>query len=317
MPSKRYLSVIITVVILIFLGKNVYDHWQDLGAIPLGKKSWVLLIAATLITLLSHCWAGYLWFRILKFLHQDLSLSQILPSYLKTNVAKYLPGSIWHYYGRVLAVTRYGGTKAAAVVSVFLEPILMAAAALAISLLGIPESFWGLSLLGLGMILVVIHPVVLNYLFQLLQNIKSNVNSNQPKSQVLESEILVPEILPSSFQLITKYPVFLLLAEIGFLQLRFWGFCLVFVAIAPLPISELQFLFSAFSLGWVVGLVVPVPAGLGVFESIMLILLQPQYSPAIIISVVGLFRLVSIFAELIGAGLSLGCDRQFINTPKN
>lgn len=326
MPSKRYFSVAITVIILIFLGRNIYDHWRSLGAISLGQQSWLLLSMATLVTLLAHSWAGYIWWQTLKFLHQDLPLQQILPVYLKTNIAKYLPGNIWHYYGRVWSVTKFGGTKTAATISVLLEPLLMAAAALTIALLGIPESFWGLTLLGLGIVLVILHPVVLNYFLGLLQKIKSRVKSNlqstaesqlEPLGEELSSSTIFPSTLPlitsstipTTPQLITRYPVFLFLAEIGFLQLRFCGFCLVFAAIAPLPILDLQFLFSAFSLGWVAGLVMPVPGGLGVFESTMLILLQPQISPAIILSVVGLFRLVSILAELAGAGLSLGSDR--------
>ena len=328
MPSKRYFSIAITIVILIFLGKNIYEHWRGLGAISLSLQSWLLLGVATLVTLLAHCWAGGIWWQILKFLHQDLPLQQILPVYLKTNIAKYLPGNIWHYYGRVWVVTRYGGTKTAATISVLLEPLLMAAAALTISLLGIPKSFWSLALMGLGVILVILHPVVLNYLLQILAKFKSSFQTSDKslanlKSQPLEPEKLDPSTLPITIlstsrtpRLITKYPVFLFLAEIGFLQLRFWGFCLVFVAIAPLPILDLQFLFSAFSLGWVAGLVIPIPAGLGVFESTMLILLQPQISPTVILSVVGLFRLVSILAELVGAGLSLGSDQQFLNTPK-
>lgn len=101
---------------------------------------------ATLVTLLAHCWAGHIWWQILQFLQQDLPPKKILAIYLKTNIAKYLPGNIWHYYGRVWAVTRYGGTKTAATMSVLLEPLLMAAAALTIALLGIPDSFMGLSL---------------------------------------------------------------------------------------------------------------------------------------------------------------------------
>ncbi len=322
MSSKRYFSVAITVMILIFLGRNIYDHWKSLGVISLGQQSWLLLSAATLVTLIAHGWAGYIWWQTLKFLHQDLSLRQILPVYLKTNIAKYLPGNIWHYYGRVWVVTKSGGSRSAAMVSVLLEPLLMAAAALSIALLGISNYFWGLALLGLGIVLIVLHPLVLNYFLGLLQKIKSNVKSNlqtnlqsnlqmdpEPQLKVLEKRDLpIPILLSttsSTTQFITRYPVFLFLAEIGFLQLRFAGFCLVFAAIAPLPILDLQFLFSAFSLSWLAGLVIPVPAGLGVFESTMLICLQPQFSPAVILSVVGLFRLVSISAELVGAGLSL------------
>jgi hypothetical protein len=66
---------------------------------------------------------------------------------------------------------------------------------------------------------------------------------------------------------------------------------------------------SAFSLAWVLGLVIPTPGGLGVFETTVLGLLNPYFSTGIILSVVALFRLVSILAEVVGAGVGVLCDR--------
>jgi len=49
---------------------------------------------------------------------------------------------------------------------------------------------------------------------------------------------------------------------------------------------------------------------LGVFETMMLVLLESQFPSAIILTSVGLLRLVSIIAELIGAGLGSFPDLQ-------
>ncbi|NJL89805.1 MAG: UPF0104 family protein [Coleofasciculaceae cyanobacterium SM2_1_6] len=297
--AKRYLSAAITLFVLVFLSKNIYEHWQDLAGIKLTLGGWGLLAIATLIILSAHCWAGYLWWQTLKFLQQNLPLREILPLYLKTNVAKYVPGNIWHYYGRISAITNQGGTMTVATISVLLEPLMMAAAALIIVLLNLPKDFWGLALLGLGITLGWLHPLALNYSLQSLQKLKQRFQQkNSQKLQQDSQQNLSPEI-----PLIKTYPTFLLLGEIGFLQLRFLGFCLVLGAIAPFPTEDLQTLFSAFSLAWVAGLVIPVPSGLGVFESVMLVLLESHLSSAIILTVVGLLRLVSIIAELIGAGL--------------
>ncbi len=312
--AKRYLSRAVTLFVLIFLGRNIYTHWQELAGIELTLQGWSLLSIATLVTLTAHCWAGYLWWQTLKFLQQNLQLRQILPLYLKTNIAKYVPGNIWHYYGRISAVTDRGGTMTVATISVLLEPLMMAAAALIVVLLNLPKDFWGLALLGLGVTLGLLHPLALNYSLQSLQKLKQRFQQKIPQkiSQKLQKNLQqnLQQDLPPETPVIKTYPTFLLLGEIGFLQLRFLGFCLVLGAIFPFPQEDLQTLFSAFSLAWVAGLVVPVPAGLGVFETMMLVLLESQFPPAIILTSVGLLRLVGIIAELIGAGLGSFPDLQ-------
>jgi uncharacterized membrane protein YbhN (UPF0104 family) len=58
----------------------------------------------------------------------------------------------------------------------------------------------------------------------------------------------------------------------------------------------------------VLGLVIPTPGGLGVFETTAIALLKPYFPIAIILSVVALFRLVSILAEVVGAGIGILFD---------
>ena len=45
-----------------------------------------------------------------------------------------LPGNIWHFYGRIAATKQVGIKVEVAILSVLIEPLLMAAAALAIAL---------------------------------------------------------------------------------------------------------------------------------------------------------------------------------------
>jgi glycosyltransferase 2 family protein len=55
--------------------------------------------------------------------------------------------------------------------------------------------------------------------------------------------------------------------------------------------------------------VIPTPGGLGVFETTAIALLNPYFPTAVILSVVALFRLVSILAEVVGAGAGVASDR--------
>jgi uncharacterized membrane protein YbhN (UPF0104 family) len=72
-----------------------------------------------------------------------------------------------------------------------------------------------------------------------------------------------------------------------------------------LELSQIPLLLGAFSLAWLLGLVVPgAPGGLGVFEATAIALLEQRLSPGLLISAIALYRLVSILAESAGAGLA-------------
>lgn len=292
---KSYLRWMILGGTVFFLGKALKDNWQDVGEIRINAAGWLILFVAFLITLLAHMWAGLVWGWILQSFKQPVQYRWVLPVYLTTNIAKYLPGNVWHYYGRVLAVTKAGGSLEAATISVLLEPILMVAAALLIALAGSHLSWldrqenlliWGLQLISLGIICFAIHPIILNYVLQLLSKLKKKDSNN---------ELLKLE----------KYPLRLLWGELIFLGLRGTGFMLTFMTLTVVNSHQILMLFSSFSFAWVVGLVIPIPGGLGVFETTIIALLNSHFSTGLIITVVALFRLVSILAEVVGAGMGL------------
>jgi uncharacterized membrane protein YbhN (UPF0104 family) len=149
---------------------------------------------------------------------------------------------------------------------------------------------WGLQILSLGAVCLAVHPRILNPVLQLLSRLKGKAAGTDV------------------FQL-EHYPFVPLLGELGFLGLRGTGFLLAFVALTTVNSSQIPLLFSAFSFAWVLGLVIPTPGGLGVFETTAIALLNPHFSTAVILSIVALFRFISILAEVVGAGVGALSDR--------
>lgn len=297
---KSYLRWMILGGTVFFLAKAFKDNWQDVAGIRIDGVGWLTLLVGFLITLLAHIWAGLVWGWILQSFKQPVQYRWVLPVYLTTNIAKYLPGNVWHYYGRILAVTKAGGSLEAATISVLLEPLLMAASALLIALAGSQLGWldmqdnlliWGLQILGLGIVCLAIHPQFLNPLLQLLSRLKGKDSNN------------------TVFKL-ENYPFIPLLGELGFLGLRGTGFIITFMTLAAVNSHQILMLFSAFSFAWVLGLVIPTPGGLGVFETTVIALLNSHFSTGLILSVVALFRIVSIVAEVMGAGIGFLTERK-------
>ncbi len=290
---KPYLRWFIWGGVVFFLVKTVKDRFGEVAAIKIDSQGWLMLAIALSITICAHVWSGLVWTWILKLFKQSLGVKEGIKVYLVTNIAKYSPGNIWHYYGRISAVSRAGGSKGAATLSVLLEPLLMASAALLIGLIG---SGFGwletdfnptvvlLQLLSLIAISIGIHPRILNPLMHRLSRSKNKADAIAAQSIVLDN-----------------YPLMPFLGEIGFVILRGCGFLFTFLALQPISGQQIPQLISAFSFAWLLGLIVPgAPGGLGVFEVTAYSLLDDSLFPAEI-AAVALYRLISILAEAIAA----------------
>jgi uncharacterized membrane protein YbhN (UPF0104 family) len=294
---------------LFFLGKALKDNWLEVSSIRIDAAGWATLTIATGVTLLAHTWAGWIWTWILKEFNQSVSTFEFIQVYLKTNIAKYLPGNVWHYYGRILAAKNANISTVTATLSVLLEPLLMAAAALiTVVLFGSQlavnnTNIWVqiLQFLSLIVLLGAVHPWVLNSIIRFLYRLK---NQNKNQNSTSENQSINGLSLD-------RYPLLPLLGELIFLGLRGTGFILTMYALFSVKLSQIPLLFGAFSFAWVLGLVVPgAPGGLGVFEATAIALLQHRFPAALVISAIALYRLISILAETAGAALA-SLDERF------
>lgn len=295
--TKQILRGLIFGVTLFFLGKALKDYWYEVITIQVDALAWAILSIATGVTLLAHIWGGWIWTWILHDLNQPVRCVEFIQVYLKTNIAKYLPGNIWHHYGRIVAAKNAQIPVSAATLSVLLEPLLMAAAALIMIIIFgnqfAPNYTAGsvqiLQFFSLAVVLVAVHPRFLNPVICWCEKIKVKRSTTGPN---------VP------FQ-VKVYPLRALLGELGFLVLRGSGFVLTVFALTPLHLNQLPLLLAAFSFSWLLGFLLPgAPGGLGVFEVTAIALLQHRFPSAVIISAIVFYRLVSIMAETAGAALA-------------
>ncbi|MHC5742021.1 MAG: lysylphosphatidylglycerol synthase domain-containing protein [Nostoc sp.] len=296
---KQFLRWIILGGTLFFLGKALKDNWIGVTAIRIDDVGWAIMAIATGVTLLAHTWAGWIWTWILQELNQPVSSPQFIQVYLKTNIAKYLPGNIWHHYGRIVAAKNANIPTGAATLSVLLEPLLMLAAALIIIVLCSSQFAAAnttlviqiLQFLSLAVVLSAIHPWFLNPVIRFLYKLKA-------KKSAATTQPTIPFSLKS-------YPLRPLLGEVGFMGLRATGFILTMFALGSLNANQIPLLLGAFSCAWLLGFVIPgAPGGLGVFEATAYELLRHHFPAALVFSAIALYRLISILAETAGAALA-------------
>lgn len=301
---KLWLGRGIPVLTVVFLGLTLRAHSQEVFGISISPPGWALVLGSFGSMALAHLCSGWAWGLILTLLGCQPPPGWSLRIYLRTNLAKYLPGNIWHFYGRIQASTQLGIPLGIAALSVGLEPILMATAALLVILLVPDQQLWIFQVLGLTILLLAIRPQALNRVIPVLTNLiqkKVRSSSKQDTSDPSPAQDL-EQVAPR----LQSYPLIPLLAELLFVLLRGIGFCLVLAAVAPWSWTDLPGVLSGFSVAWVLGLIVPgAPGGLGVFESVILLLLESTFSVGPLLNSVALYRISGLLAEMVGAGLTL------------
>lgn len=286
------LKLWVTLLTLVFVGWALAGHAAGMRSLSITASGWWWLVLALGLSWLSLIVNAVAWQVLVAWLGHGRGPTPLVPLYLSSNLLKYLPGGVWHFLKRVRSLGPAIGTGPA-LISVLLEPMLMAVAAL----LWVPFGGWqnGLALLSPL-------PALL-----LLPRWREPLLSKLERSRLRQLNRSDPDFasLPPLEELgsgRTDYPLVPLMAEVAFIAARFSGFwcCIQVFGLAPvLPIGSWM---AAFSLAWATGLVVPAaPGGLGVFEAVLLLRLGSSVPEAALLAVALSYRLVVTLADVLAA----------------
>jgi uncharacterized membrane protein YbhN (UPF0104 family) len=287
-----------------FVLAALFQHGRQLLQFRLDLQGWLWLALGVGVSLLSLVVNGAAWGVLMRWLGLRPRWERVVSLFIATNLRKFLPGGIWHLAGRVQALrgeetplpAPIGTTQA--LLTVLLEPLLAAVAALALVTLG---GWQG----GLGALTLL--PMMLlqpRWLGPLL------VNQERRKARALglDDELTGERVAGMSAPpALPGFPWWPLLAELAFVLLRFAGFaCCVWAFDLQLAIDWPTWL-AAFALAWTAGLVVPgAPGGLGVFEAVLLLRLGGALPEASLLAVALSYRLMVTLADLLGSALVQG-----------
>lgn len=291
----------ITFMSLGFVMAALLSHSRQLRQYQLDPQGWLWLLLGVGCCLLSLVVSGLAWVVILRWLGLRPRPTPVVSLYISTNLRKFLPGGIWHLASRVQALRQPSAalgapvSTATALLAVMIEPLLAAAAALALVSLGGWQSGLGaLALLPLALLV----PRWLNPLLQRLERGKASqlgLGDGDGAGQGAD---------PAGARQVGTYPWIPLLAQLAFVLLRFAGFaCCVWAFDLQAMVPWTTWL-SGFALAWTLGLVVPgAPGGLGVFEAALLLRLGLALPAPPVLAVALSYRLVVTLADLLAAGL--------------
>jgi len=264
------------------------------------NREWILKWQPTpqIFLILSFCTVAYAvasyalpiaWFRLLIWYGQpDADLRNCLSLYARTQIAKYIPGNVFHFAGRHVMGRQLGWDHAPLAAASLFEILGMLVASSAIALLGL--TFLGvrekhISSLGIAAIftLTLLFPVLLNKLASRFKLIEKLYLPGKKSADIF----------------IGLLPVYLLYLAF-FLALG--GLFLVVVhGIAGLSdFGQAGPIITVFAVAWITGFITPgAPAGFGIREMVIVGSLSTFIGEPESIFIAFLFRIVTVCGDFL------------------
>jgi glycosyltransferase 2 family protein len=270
-PAVRILGRLLTVALVVLLVLRLWQLWRR-EPVDFGRLDPGVFAAAVVASIAAVSAYGFVWPYLLRRLGTPAPFSWIT-LFFKSQLGKYLPGSVWQYAGRIGLARNRGVPIQHAVVSVVAEIVFsaVAAAATASLILG-----WIVAVgvfLGVAVLLAV-------------------VSATRGRSAGLGGRVLA--MLHAAPAAIVLYVVVW-----GLYGLAFWT---TGRALFAIPASDIPRYIGVFALAWLAGLVAFfAPGGIGVREAVIAALLKDRLGEADAIVLAATSRIV-LSAIDVGAG---------------
>ena len=286
------------VVLLLFGGLAVAleGGWERLREYEWQFEPWAVAVSFVVMSLAS-VWAGFAWWAVARAFGAPIAARPALRIYSTSNLGKYLPGKVWHAFARVYLAQQEGVPLALATTAVVTDIVLYIAAGLLVMVLALPliaSSFAvvdgrlvvGVALVGLVVGLALLHPAILNWSFRLA-------------ARLMPRRSFPP--IEASYATILKIFVLYVILWVLYTTALFVGIRAVYDGVSTAALPTLG---AIYALSYLSGLIMPLaPAGLGVREGLMALLLSQLMPVPAAAAASVLVRVLQVAAEGLCAAL--------------
>ncbi len=311
---KRVFSVTITVAIAIWMIRPVKQHWTEVREQILNTNPWVFAMSALMFAFFLVVFRALVWRRILAGLGHNLPVAPVVRVWSMSELARYVPGSVMQFVGRVFLIKPYGVSGSVCSTSQILELTIFLLSNIIIALTSVfylgyrnmhgLARFWLLLVAALvPLLLLILHPKVF---YPIINRVLAK----------LKKPSIAVKIRKRSLTALAGWTILGLLWQ----SLAVW---LITRNVLHLPIEKWWQLAGAYSLAWCAGfLAFWAPGGVGVREFVFATAMQFALPPAvreklpaspeavsgILIVLAVLLRLWTIAGELIVAAVFYSWD---------
>ncbi len=269
---KKIVKYLLPLAIFVFLAQSIYTNWSQIREYP-WKFDLPLLALAVLFGSAWFFLRAWIWAQVVREMHDKLPYWPAFRVFMISEVARYVPGKIWQYVSRIYLAERYHIPPALTLTSAVVELLVVMIAAGGVALANasrvlpqLEEQYYPLFVLGMVAALALVHP-----------------RSLQTWSRIL-AKFLRQDWVP--FDVSYSHLVMILMAGLLTWVAAGLGFAFFVQSLTPTAEGHTVQLITIYAASWLIGLLaVVVPAGVGVREGTMTVLLvtmMPQPTAAVI-----------------------------------
>ena len=247
------------------------------------------IFLAFLFCILSIFFNALAWENIIIWFGRKKTKNNIITFYVISNILKYVPGGIWHFFERYNFLKAISNPQLA-FYSTLIEPYFMLSGSFLLASVGIVFSpFYFLLLAPL---------IFLNrkLIYSIIQKLETLKNKTISALKITNNKDQFHERI----KIISFFPSKALLIETLFVLSKFLGYVMCLSMVNFEQEYNVLNLLVIFCLSWAIGLVVPTaPSGVGVFEACFFFFVGKNIPQNIIIVSLIYFRLISTSADLL------------------
>lgn len=250
---KPIASFLLIAGIFYFLIDRLYKSYSQISGYDF-MINWPLMTFSFLFSILFFLLMGYAWKQCLGIFGSEIPKFHGVYYWCKSQLGKYLPGTVWYMIGRMHFLSKHNTPKQDAFASMIIEMVFLADASLLFSIILLNNQiakviniYLALSIVIFGLLLI--HPKLLNFIFS-------------------KFKIVEVRLKKSYFRILSLFALYVVIVSSSSL-----GFYLFSKSIYPS--LNMIYVMGSFSLAYFFGLVAFfAPGGLGVREGILSLMLS-------------------------------------------
>lgn len=296
---RKYINVLgylLAICSIVFLINRLAQHVEEIPCFEINIGSILSLIFIVILCAITHVFVSYMWLITLRGGNVFLNLIQTYVILGQSNIAKYLPGNIFHYIGQVALGRRFGIPPETIILStgvLTVTGIMTAAIVAVIGFLFDNDAFQWLKKMLDTQRIIIIGSIIIGLVIILLIMIivfprfRSWI---RPRLAYLRPTLIGKAVI----LWVIIFIIFGIL--ISFLLNTIWN----------INTGLVWYQFSwGFALAWVLGLVVPgAPGGLGIREAIFFGLYRSQLGDGLVIGLAFAIRVITSLSDLLTFGIA-------------
>lgn len=292
--SIKYLGYIVTIIAFIFIGKSIMSMNLDIRYIKNPVQAVVIIICLSIGYVAVVFISSYAWKTTLQFINKGrISLKEITGVYVKSNIGKYLPGNVMHFAGRNILAGKLGFKQLDITFCTIIEIIMLIFTDFILSFIFAMKNFKTVLIFLYSKINPSIVYGVATALILLIILVSWILIK---KSRFVENyrHLFTKDFLKLLLKLFCIYSVTLIISGVFLVMI------LKLIFGYNITVHMFMITISAYTISWVSGYIVPgAPGGIGVRESVLLLMLEPLYTKDIALLASILLRITSILGDLI------------------